>query len=125
MQNLLHLHPKSGQAGTPVLRPNHIPTSAASATSARKPFTATKTQGGIRDTSTRGGGTPGSRWRHTAASKQNALNKTRTLPVARINHCGRSFALNMPRPPFTHAGIVVISAKKGIKAAAAITNNLQ
>ena len=67
-----------------------MPTSAASATSARNPFTATKTQGGMRDTSIRGGGTPGSRWRHTAAPKQNALNKTRTLPVTRINHSGIS-----------------------------------
>jgi hypothetical protein len=31
-----------------------------------------------------GGGAPGSRWRQTAAPKQNALNKTRTLPVATI-----------------------------------------
>jgi hypothetical protein len=45
---------------------------------ARNPFTATKSQGGMRDTSMRGGGTPGSRWRQTAAPKQNALNKTRT-----------------------------------------------
>ena len=44
----------------------------------------------MRDTSMRGGGTPGSRWRQTAAPKQNALNKTRTLPVATINHSGIS-----------------------------------
>jgi hypothetical protein len=65
-----------------------MPTSAASATRARKPFTATKIQNGMRDTSTRGGGTPGSRWRHTAAPKQNALNKTRILRVVIINHSG-------------------------------------
>jgi hypothetical protein len=44
----------------------------------------------MRETSMHGGGTPGSRWRQTAAPKQNALNKTRTLPVATINQSGIS-----------------------------------
>jgi hypothetical protein len=37
----------------------------------------------MRDTSMRGGGTPGSRWRQTAAPKQKALNKTRELEIWR------------------------------------------
>jgi len=41
------------------VRPNQMPTRAANATSARNPFTAIKVQGGMRDTSARGGGHAG------------------------------------------------------------------
>src|SRR5262245_298136 len=62
-----------GAAG---VRPNHIPTSAARATSVRNPFTAIKSHAGMRDTSTRGGGTPGSRWRQTPEPNRTRWTRT-------------------------------------------------
>ena len=69
------------------LRPNHTPTSALSATNARKPLTITNSAGGKLLASGRGGRDTGLRSRHTPATKQKAANITRKRPI-----CARRLA---------------------------------
>lgn len=59
-----------------------MPTSAASDTRIWKPFTPKSNAAGRRLISGRGGGAPAPISRHTAAAKQKALNRIRTVPVA-------------------------------------------
>jgi hypothetical protein len=71
-----------------------------SATRPRKPFTSTSTTAFIRGTSGSGcGGWPKS-WRHTAAPKQNALNRISSEPATIVIQFGtmpsRSFFAPMP-----------------------------
>ena len=71
------------------LRPNHTPTSALSATNARKPLTITNSAGGKLLASGRGGRDTGLISRQTPATKQKAANITNRLPVATIITSGR------------------------------------
>ena len=86
--------------------------SAASATSTRKPFIATSRMGGIRRTSGTGGGAPTKTCRQTAAEKQKALKITSSVPVATIIQSETTPARRLlapmphasaPRPVRTHA----------------------
>src|SRR3954465_13127184 len=70
----------------PPVRPNQTPNSTASATSARKPFSANSSARGRRRTSGWGGGVPGYNSRQTAATKQKAANATSTEPVSNTTH---------------------------------------
>src|SRR6478752_1640357 len=82
MQDVEHHYLGSVKAGqVPPVLPNQTPNSTASATSARKPFSANSSTRGRRRTSGSGGGAPGESWRQTAAPKQKAANAASTEPV--------------------------------------------
>ena len=86
--------------------------SAANATSVKKPFAATKRAGGSCPTSGSGGGAPVNRLRQTATTKQNALNRTRREPVMTIIHSGTtpSKSFFAPIPLASEASPVRIQA---------------